>query len=235
MTPSVSPPYHYGDVVVLTESPSTGYSFSSWSGDGTGTGATRSVTVTGNMAVTATFTQNPQNQYTLTVNTSGQGSVSMNPSQASYAAGSTVQLTATPAAGWSFVGWSGDLSGSTNPATITMSSAKTVTATFDFIYACNKFNTQIWGYTWTAPTVSNGMWAFNAPTGSTTCVQAVTKAATFGYGTYTVTFRMTTMTSGVTWSFFLYLDKTASGGAYNELDIPEVNPSYRPTNRHQHL
>ena len=39
-------------------------------------------------------------------------------------------LTATPAAGWTFAGWSGDLTGSTNPQTITIDANKVVTATF---------------------------------------------------------------------------------------------------------
>jgi len=41
-----------------------------------------------------------------------------------------VQLTPTPAAGWEFTGWTGDLSGRNNPATITMNGNKTVTASF---------------------------------------------------------------------------------------------------------
>jgi len=41
-----------------------------------------------------------------------------------------VTLTATPASGYVFSGWSGDLGGSTNPTTITMDGNKIVTATF---------------------------------------------------------------------------------------------------------
>ena len=41
------------------------------------------------------------------------------PDQATYTSGTVVSLTAVPAAGWSFSGWSGDLSGSTNPASFT--------------------------------------------------------------------------------------------------------------------
>jgi uncharacterized repeat protein (TIGR02543 family) len=75
-------------------------------------------------------------QYTLTVNTTGLGSVERNPSGSAapsatnYNEGAVVTLTANPASGWQFSGWSGDLSGSTNPATITMSGNKNVTATF---------------------------------------------------------------------------------------------------------
>lgn len=60
----------------------------------------------------------------------GDGSVSVSPDKPSYAAGETVTLTAAPAAGYRFSGWSGDLTGTANPAQITMTSAKTVTAAF---------------------------------------------------------------------------------------------------------
>jgi uncharacterized repeat protein (TIGR02543 family) len=74
-------------------------------------------------------------QHTVTVNTApqGGGSVAFNPPGGTYDAGTEVTLTATPAGGYQFSGWSGDLSGSTNPATITMDGDKNVTATFTAI------------------------------------------------------------------------------------------------------
>lgn len=72
----------------------------------------------------------PNANYTLTVSTSGSGTVSLNPSGGVYLSGTTVTVTATAASGWDFIGWSGDLSGSTNPATITMNSNKSITASF---------------------------------------------------------------------------------------------------------
>jgi uncharacterized repeat protein (TIGR02543 family) len=71
VTADIPPPYHLNDVVVLTESPNTGYTFSGWSGDGTGTGTTRTVTITGNMAVTATFTVSTPQTITLRPNAAG--------------------------------------------------------------------------------------------------------------------------------------------------------------------
>ena len=68
--------------------------------------------------------------YTLTTNVQGSGSVSLSPSGGSYCSGTQVTVTANPASGWTFQNWSGGLSGSTNPATITMTSNKTVTAVF---------------------------------------------------------------------------------------------------------
>ena len=66
----------------------------------------------GDRAVTATFTQD---EYTLSVSTVGSGSVDRDPDQATYHYGDSVELTATAAAGWTFAGWSGDLSGCTTP------------------------------------------------------------------------------------------------------------------------
>ncbi|WP_345161065.1 InlB B-repeat-containing protein [Pontibacter saemangeumensis] len=69
-------------------------------------------------------------QYTLSVSTTGSGSVSKSPNQTSYAAGTSVSLTATAASGYQFSGWSGDASGTSNPLSLTMNSNKTITANF---------------------------------------------------------------------------------------------------------
>src|SRR6185503_4584315 len=67
----------------------------------------------------------------ITVNIVGNGSVTKNPNQTTYAGGQVVQLTAVSAAGWTFSGWSGDLSGSASPASLTVSGNRNVTATFN--------------------------------------------------------------------------------------------------------
>jgi hypothetical protein len=69
-------------------------------------------------------------EYNLAVTTSGNGTVAKSPDQPKYLSGSSVQLTATPAVGWSFAGWSGDASGSANPLNVTMDGDKNITATF---------------------------------------------------------------------------------------------------------
>jgi uncharacterized protein YneR len=71
-----------------------------------------------------------QGPYSLTVNTVGSGSVDLDPTGGVYDEGTEVTLTANPDSGWEFSGWSDDLSGTTNPESITMNSDKTVTATF---------------------------------------------------------------------------------------------------------
>jgi hypothetical protein len=73
--------------------------------------------------------------YTLTtsVNPSGGGTVSVNPSPncgSQYTSGTSVTLTANPSAGRTFLNWNGDASGSDNPTTIVMNSNKNVIANF---------------------------------------------------------------------------------------------------------
>jgi uncharacterized repeat protein (TIGR02543 family) len=119
-------PYHYGDVVTLTASADPGWSFAHWSGD-LGTGITATVTVTGSTTVTATFVQD---EYALTVNIDGQGTVAVDPKPGPYHHGDVVTLTATADVGWGFVDWSGGLSTSDNPTNLIMTGNTVVTATF---------------------------------------------------------------------------------------------------------
>jgi uncharacterized repeat protein (TIGR02543 family) len=119
--------YTYGQVVTLTAIPGTGWAFSSWTGDLTGSQNPKTITMDGNKAVTAHFTAN---QFTLTITIDGSGSVTKNPNQATYTYGQVVTLTAIPGTGWAFSSWTGDLTGSQNPKTITMDGNKAVTAHF---------------------------------------------------------------------------------------------------------
>jgi uncharacterized repeat protein (TIGR02543 family) len=66
----------------------------------------------------------------LAVDVIGQGTVDVDPDNASYLLGDVVQLLATPAAGWGFAGWSGALQGSENPTALTISGDVQVEASF---------------------------------------------------------------------------------------------------------
>lgn len=121
--------YNHGSNVVLTATPAAGYVFSSWTGDATGTTNPLTVNMTSNKTITANFTAIPVNAYTLTVNAVN-GSVAKVADQPTYTSGSTVVLTATPAAGYTFSSWSGDATGSVNPLTVTMNANKNITANF---------------------------------------------------------------------------------------------------------
>ena len=119
--------YHEDDVVQLTATPTTGWSFANWTGGLTGSANPGSVTIHGNTSVTANYTQN---EYILTI-TSAHGTVAKNPDQATYHEGDMVQLMATPTAGWSFVNWTGGLTGTANPASVTFHGNISVTANYN--------------------------------------------------------------------------------------------------------
>lgn len=67
---------------------------------------------------------------TLTTAVVGDGSVHVVPDQPEYLYGTVVTVTAVADPGWLFVGWSGDLAGSANPAALLMDDHKSITATF---------------------------------------------------------------------------------------------------------
>jgi uncharacterized repeat protein (TIGR02543 family) len=78
---------------------------------------------------TADFTITaPQGDFTLAIDNVGNGAVTKDPNQTTYHYGDVVQLTAVPDAGWRFDHWSGGVTGTDNPVSITMNGDETVTA-----------------------------------------------------------------------------------------------------------
>lgn len=134
---SVSPlknNYTATDVVTLTAKPAVGYSFTGWSGDLSGTTNPGIITMNRSYSVTANFlADTPPDLYTLTtaVSPAGSGSITISPLKGSYAQGEQVTLTAVPASGNTFLNWSDDASGSSNPLILIMDSNKQVSAWFD--------------------------------------------------------------------------------------------------------
>ncbi|MBN2563772.1 MAG: hypothetical protein JXQ75_22875, partial [Phycisphaerae bacterium] len=119
--------YNYGDNVQLTANAGTGWHFDHWENDLSGSNNPETITMYGNRTVTAVFVED---QYTLTINITGSGSVTKDPNQATYTYGDDVELTANAGTDWHFDHWEGGLTGSNNPDTITMYSNQTVTAVF---------------------------------------------------------------------------------------------------------
>jgi pectate lyase len=122
--------YASGTVVTLTATAASGFVFSGWSGDLSGSANPATITMSANRSVNATFTPQTGGPFTLSISVTGSGTVTRNPNQATYPAGTVVTLSANAAAGFRFVNWSGNLSGSANPTTITMSANRTVVANF---------------------------------------------------------------------------------------------------------
>jgi hypothetical protein len=65
----------------------------------------------------------------IVTNVVGNGTISQ--SGGAYNSGDVATLTANPAVGYHFVAWSGDITGTINPESITMNANKNVTATFE--------------------------------------------------------------------------------------------------------
>lgn len=129
--------FSIGQQVTLTATPAAGWSFVGWSGACSGSGSCI-VTMSAARSVTATFA--PQS-FTLSVTVNGNGSVSSAPvgiscgstCSASFSAGQTVMLIASPSAGWKLSSWGGACSGNFT-CSVPITGATSVSATFVQIF-----------------------------------------------------------------------------------------------------
>ncbi|MBK8321681.1 MAG: DUF4214 domain-containing protein [Betaproteobacteria bacterium] len=129
-------PYPSGTVVTLTATAAAGSVFTGWSGEGCSGTGTCAVTIDAARNVTAAFALQA---FALAAAKAGDGSGVVTSTPAGIACGATcsanfdfgtvVTLSATPAPGSIFVGWSGACS-ALLPCVVTMDAAKAVTASF---------------------------------------------------------------------------------------------------------
>lgn len=120
-----------GEEVELIATAEGEWLFDRWAEDASGSSDTTTVIMDGDQDVTAIF---EKREYPLTLNIEGEGTVNEEVVQAKstdYESGTEVELTATPADGWTFVEWQGELEGDTNPQSITVDGEKEVTAVFE--------------------------------------------------------------------------------------------------------
>ncbi len=130
--------YANGTNVTLTASPAGGSVFTGWSGACFGSNLTCDMEMTLNRSVTATF-EPVGLTYLLTVSSLGTGIGTLTSTPAgiscgsdcseAYLSGASVELTASAGPDSTFTGWGGACSG-TGACTVTMSAARSVTATF---------------------------------------------------------------------------------------------------------
>ena len=108
----------------------TQYVFSSWSDGNTST--SRAITVTSSAA---TYTASFQTQYLLTISALPAAGGTVTPAASGYYnAGTSVSISAAPATGYSFSGWTGSVAAPSSAATtIAMSGPETVAANFSSI------------------------------------------------------------------------------------------------------
>ncbi len=132
---------YYGDTVeIKARDPKDGEHFSHWSGntedDTAGIADIYSPHTTLTMYDTdidifANFEPDSEGDFYVLSVTAIRGRVTKVPQKSEYEPGEEVQLTAEPDAGYDFLYWEGDLTGSENPATIIMNSNKSVRAVFE--------------------------------------------------------------------------------------------------------
>jgi uncharacterized repeat protein (TIGR02543 family) len=115
-------------VVPLTATAPACCQFTGWEVDSVAVGG-NPINVTMNSNHTAVATGVGLGPYTLTASASPPAGGSVT-GGGSYNCGQQATLTATAASGYTFTGWSGDLGGTTNPATLLMNGNKSVTANF---------------------------------------------------------------------------------------------------------
>ena len=128
-TVSVTPlkaTYADGEMVSFTGIPAPGWAFANWADDLGGSLNPSNLVMNSDKKVTAVFIPT----YTLATAAVGQGTVSVLPLKAVYLSNEVVSVTVSPAPGWVFSGWTGDLSGSANPANLVLNANKSVTAIF---------------------------------------------------------------------------------------------------------
>jgi len=146
--------FNAGSSVVLTAAPSADSDFAGWSGACTGMGPC-TVTMSAGKTVTATFNARSGTHFlsvgTLPATGTARGSITSSPAgincgatcKAAFPSGTTVTLTASPAAGYVFSGWSGDCAG-TGSCIVSMTAPKSAFATFAAAPAAAANYTALW-------------------------------------------------------------------------------------------
>ena len=145
---SCSATYRRGTQVTLTASAGRDSAFLGWGGACKGTAPTCTVSMSAARTVTAIFTQRFALAVTVTkARTATSGTVRSAPAglqcatatngtksascSATFDSGTSVTLTATPAAGTTFTGWSGACKGTSRSCTVPMDASRSATAAFN--------------------------------------------------------------------------------------------------------
>ena len=119
-----------GEIISLQATPADGWVFARWEQDLNTTANPMNITMTQDYNIVGVF---ERRMHPITVTTDGQGTVTetiVSSKTTEYAEGSVIALEANPAQNWAFSHWDGDLSGTQNPAEITVDKPKSIIAVF---------------------------------------------------------------------------------------------------------
>jgi uncharacterized repeat protein (TIGR02543 family) len=164
--------YAAGTVVSIVATSPCGYQFVNWTGDvdtiANVNSSQTTLTMNGDYFITANFARITVTYYTLTLAISGSGLTSPAVGQHTYAAGTVVPIHATPASGYGFINWTGNVGTVANvnaaSTAITMNGDYSVTANFEAIPAgqCSLTTSSTSGGSLTAP--GEGTFTYDAGT-----------------------------------------------------------------------
>jgi uncharacterized repeat protein (TIGR02543 family) len=109
--------YDHGTTIELTATPTTAWEFVEWQGDLSGNLNPAQIQIDGNRSVTAVF---QEAEYEINIELQGEGSITLNPEKPVYEHGDQVEISVVPADDWNFVYWDGDLEGTEEIVTISV-------------------------------------------------------------------------------------------------------------------
>jgi uncharacterized repeat protein (TIGR02543 family) len=119
-----------GQPVTITAVAAAGWQFGGWTGDVVDTQNPLTYDLTGSLTLVANFIpDSAERPYNVTVQALGDGVVDVEPA-GPYALGQVVRLTARPAAGWIFTGWSGAQPADNNPLALQVADDVALTGNF---------------------------------------------------------------------------------------------------------
>ena len=200
--------YDYGTTVTFNATPSVGYSFGHWTGFGSGayngSNQSPSVLMDSNILEIANCTIN---HYSLIESASPSGTGTVLPGDGTYAYGTDVAISESPASGYTFSGWTcggaGCYSGSSSSATVNITSNVIETANFKHespvtIYTNPSAASNYWGACFSTNASStapggNGVTCTSIPAGNSsvttmlppgTSIPYLCTAAWYGTGGY---------------------------------------------------
>jgi len=160
ITPSGPVTVPAGGSQAFSIAPATGYHVLSLTVDGgpVTPDTTYSFTnVTADHSIAAAFSAD---QFPVTVNTVGGGTVIKVPDLPSYSYGASLLAAAAPGAGWAFVGWSGDTTAVADSLTLVIHASRTLTATFaDVALPVVTLTAPVGGEAWDVGTLHTISWS----------------------------------------------------------------------------
>jgi rhamnogalacturonan endolyase len=131
--------YVDGSIVRLVAIPKSNNTFTNFSGDVTDVNDTIYVTMDAAKNISVNFTNNATTFTLTSAVPGGNGTIILSPSASPYQYNSIVTANANWTAGYKLDAWGGDLAGIINPASLTMTSDKSITAAFSRIHPTGTF------------------------------------------------------------------------------------------------